>query len=49
MKLCQQIGIIMRNFYFIQTSVVDVPDDTEDKTQTLMMGFLHKLLGTGKI
>ena len=36
----------LENIYFIQTTVVDIPDD--DGKQTLMMGFLHKFLGTGR-
>ena len=39
----------LENIFFVQTTIVDIPDTTEGKIKTLMMGILHKLLGTGEI
>ena len=36
------------NTSFIQNTIVDIPDSTEDE-KTLAMGFLHILLDTGEI
>ena len=34
---------------FIQTTTVDIPDDSQDGSKTFDMGFLHQILGTGDI
>ena len=34
---------------FIQAITLDIPDDNEDDSKTLDMGFLHNLLGTSEI
>ena len=35
---------------FIQTTTVDIPDDSQDGSKTWVdMGFLHQILGTGDI
>ena len=33
---------------FVQAINVDIPDDNEEDSKTLDMGFLHNLLGTSE-
>ena len=34
---------------FIQAITVDIPEDNEEDSKTLDMGFLHNLLGTSEM
>ena len=37
----------LKNTFFVQTTILDIPDNTENE-KTVVMGVLHILLGTGE-